>query len=121
MGQGESKQPSGKVKYYYSKAGKARNCAEKVAETLNNRNQKNKIDSYRTKLISCMIFKDYDRFNQILLQLSNYSDVPFDFAYDLFEKFELNKDVAYSFVNALRVRNSQDGDEDKNEGGNENA
>ena len=47
------------------------------------------------------MFKDYDRYCQVLLQLSNYSGVAFDFVYDLFEDFEKNKDVAYTFINAL--------------------
>ena len=48
-----------------------------------------------------MTFEDYDRFCDILLNLSNYADEPFDFAYDLFEDFEKNMDIAYAFVNAL--------------------
>ena len=35
----------------------------------------NKLTSYRQKLTSAIVFKDYDRFCDILLQLSNYSDV----------------------------------------------
>ena len=41
----------------------------------------------------------------ILLNLSNYADEPFDFAYDLFEDFEKNKELAYTFVTALRRDN----------------
>ena len=37
-----------------------------------------------------------------MLNLSNNVDEPFDFAYDLFEDFEKNKELAYTFVNALR-------------------
>lgn len=72
-------------------------CAKQVAEKI----PQNKIDSYRQKLTSSIIFKDYDRVNQILLQLSNYSGVEFGFVYDLFENFEDNKDLAYTFINAL--------------------
>lgn len=61
----------------------------------------NKIRSYREKLVSCLILKDYDRFNEILLQLSSYAEVKLDFAYDLFDDFESNKNVAYTFVNSL--------------------
>ena len=68
----------------------------------------NKLTSYRQKLTSAIVFRDYDRFCDILLQLSNYSDVSFDFAYDLFEDFESNKDVAYSFVNSL-IKKENDG------------
>lgn len=72
-------------------------CAKKVAEKL----EKNKLDSYRQKLTSSIIFKDYDRVCQILLQLSNYSGIEFGFVYDLFDDFEGNKDLAYTFINAL--------------------
>ena len=35
------------------------------------------------------------------MQLANYADIIFDFAFDLFEDFEKNMDIAYAFVNAL--------------------
>ncbi len=72
-------------------------CAKEVTKKLPD----NKRTSYRQKLTSAIIFKDYDRYCQILLQLSNYADVSFDFALDLFEDFEENKDIAYTFINAL--------------------
>ena len=72
-------------------------CAKEVVKNL----PENKRESYRQKLTSAIVFKDYDRCCQILLQLSNYTDVTFDFAYDLFEDFEENKDIAYTFINAL--------------------
>lgn len=72
-------------------------CAKKVVEVIPD----NKIDAYRQKLTSSIIFKDYDRVCQILLQLSNYSDIEFGFVYDIFENFEDNKDLAYTFINAL--------------------
>ncbi len=74
-------------------------CAEKATAELRRRNQKNKINSYQTKLLSALIFHDYNRFSEILLSLSNYTDVYFPFAYDLFEDFEANKEAAYTFVN----------------------
>ena len=76
-------------------------CAKKVVENI----PENKVDSYRQKLISSIIFKDYDRANQILLQLSNYAGIEFGFIYDLFENFEENKDLAYTFINALNKNN----------------
>lgn len=72
-------------------------CAKKVVEKI----ETNKIKSYRQRLISAIVSKDYDRVNDILLQLSSYSGVGFNFAYDLFEDFEANKDLAYTFINAL--------------------
>lgn len=72
-------------------------CAKEVVKAV----PENKRTAYRQKLTSAVVFNDYDRYCQILLQLSNYSGVAFDFVYDLFEDFEKNKDVAYTFINAL--------------------
>jgi CRISPR-associated protein Cst1 len=72
-------------------------CARKVVEKI----EKNKVKSYRQKLISAIVAGDYNRACDILLQLSSYSDVTFGFAYNLFEDFEKNKDLAYTFINAL--------------------
>jgi CRISPR-associated protein Cas8a1/Csx8, subtype I len=85
-------------------------CAKAVAAKIPN----NKRASYRQKLVSAIVFKDYERVNDILLQLSISSDTPFDFAFELFEDFEANKDIAYTFINALAKK------QDKNEenGGN---
>ena len=86
-------------------------CAKKVAADL----PENKRVSYRQKLTSAVIFKDYDRCCQILLQLSNYTNIAFDFVYDLFEDFEKNKDIVYTFINALmpkRESNEQGGNEE---------
>lgn len=88
----------------------ARESAEKVVFKL--KDTPRKIDAYRNKLISCLTFKDYEKFSVTLLQLSSYSFVTFDFAYYLFKDFEKNKNVAYTFVNALRVK------EDNNKNGN---
>lgn len=88
----------------------ARKSAEKVVNKLIDTPRK--IDAYRNKLISCLTFKDYEKFSVTLLQLSSYSSVTFDFAYYLFKDFEKNKNVAYTFVNALRVK------EDNNKNGN---
>ena len=72
-------------------------CAKQVSKVI----EDNKIDSYKQKLTSSIIFKDYDRVCQILLQLSNYSGIEFGFVYDLYDNFEENKDLAYTFINAL--------------------
>lgn len=76
-------------------------CANEVR----NKIPENKLESYRQKLTSSIIFKDYDRVCQILLQLSGYSDVYFSFADELFMDFEKNKDIAYTFINALGKSN----------------
>lgn len=80
--------------------------AERVADSI----EANKLKSYRQKLTSAIVFKDYDRVCQILLQLSNFSGVNFDFAYDLYEDFEENKEVAYTFINALKKEDKMGGD-----------
>lgn len=72
-------------------------CAKEVSKKL----EKNKVNSYRQKLISTVVARDYNRACDILLQLSSYSDVTFNFAYNLFENFEENKDLVYTFINAL--------------------
>lgn len=82
-------------------------CAKEVVKKL----EENKINSYRQKLISAIIFHDYNRACDILLQLSNYSEISFGFAYPLFEDFEGHKEVAYTFINALEYnkKNGQGG------------
>jgi CRISPR-associated protein Cst1 len=75
----------------------------------------NKVNSYKQKLISAITFKDYERFCEILLQLSSYSGVIFDFAYDLFEDFEANKNIAYTFINALNKESKKEIGGEKNE------
>ncbi len=75
--------------------------AYKAAKTVLQVIPENKVNSYKQKLISSVTFKDYDRFCEVLLQLSSYSGVTFNFAYDLFEDFEENKNIAYTFINAL--------------------
>lgn len=61
----------------------------------------NKIPSYRQKLISSLVFKNYNRFIEVALQLSSYTQVPMGFLYNLSEDFEANKNLAYIFVNGL--------------------
>ncbi|WP_300259914.1 type I CRISPR-associated protein Cas8a1/Csx8 [Clostridium sp.] len=72
------------------------------------KNQENKINSYKQKLISAVTFNDKDRFCEILLQLSSFSEVTFNFAYDLFEDFENNKNLAYTFINALNKEDNKE-------------
>ena len=70
-----------------------------------------KLKSYCTKLINAIILDVYDQFQKILINLSNYAEVPCGFAYDLFEDFEGNKEIAYTFVNSLNryKNNNQEG------------
>ena len=70
-----------------------------------------KLKSYCTKLTNAIILDDYDQFQKILINLSNYAEVPLGFAYDLFEDFEKNKEIAYTFINGLNryENNNQEG------------
>ncbi len=86
----------------------AKISAEKVVQAL----EENKVKSFRNKLLSALAIEDYDNFNVILLKLSNYSGVEMSFAYDLFDDFESNKNVAFSFVNGLTVRSSKKGEDE---------
>jgi len=72
-------------------------CTKELAK----QNKENKIKSYKQKLISAIVAEDYDRVNVVLLQLSEFSDTPFTFMYDLFENFEQNKEIALTFINTL--------------------
>ena len=78
-------------------------CAKAVVSAI----PENKYKAYRQKLTSAVVFNDYDRCCQILLRLSIYSGVTFDFVYDLFENFEKNKDVIYTFINALTSKKEE--------------
>ena len=59
----------------------AENYAKKTVRTLLDRKKENKIRSYRQKLISAITFHDYDRVNEILLQLSDYVAISYPFIY----------------------------------------
>lgn len=87
---------SDNIKYYY-----VRDSVNKVKNSLKSSKIENKIDSYRTRLISSLVANDYDRFIEIMLQLSSYTQVSFKFLHDLIVDFEENKNLAYDFVNQL--------------------
>lgn len=101
-----------------AKLGYTRKCAEEVVKKL----EKNKVKSYRQKLTSAIVAEDYDRFCEILLQLSAFKEITFGFIYDLFEDFEKNKDIAYTFIAALDAnQGSTKGTQDQNNNISENA
>lgn len=79
-------------------------CTRKLASE----NKENKIKSYKQKLISAIVAEDYDRVNIVLLQLSEFSDTPFTFMYDLFEDFEQNKEIALTFINTLGYKGKEE-------------
>lgn len=84
-------------------------CAKAVVAKFVNEHKENKIFTYRQKLISAVVAKDYNRTCDILLQLANYSGISFGFAYKLFENFEENKNLVYTFINALEVKEIKNG------------
>lgn len=89
-------------------------CAKQIVDKKDGNKPKvsdTKLKSYCTKLINAIILDDYDQFQKILINLSNYAEVPCGFAYDLFEDFEGNKEIAYTFVNSLNryKNNNQEG------------
>ncbi|MBN2839009.1 MAG: type I CRISPR-associated protein Cas8a1/Csx8 [Fusobacteriaceae bacterium] len=64
-------------------------------------NKGNKLRSYEQRFISAITLKDYDKVKELLLHLSAYTQLRIDFAMELFEDFEGNKDLAYTFINGL--------------------
>ncbi|MCI9126714.1 MAG: type I CRISPR-associated protein Cas8a1/Csx8 [Eubacterium sp.] len=76
---------------------RAKNCAFVVASSI----PENKLCSYRQKLISALVFHDYDRVSEIILQLSAYASVSMPFAYKFFENPEQNKNLVFAFANGL--------------------
>jgi CRISPR-associated protein Cst1 len=63
--------------------------------------RENKIRAYEQRLISAITIKDYEKVQTVLLHLSSFTQVKMDFLIDLFEDFESNKNLAYTFINVL--------------------
>lgn len=103
----------------YLKAGVA--TALSIVEKFKKAGNINKIKSYRHKLTSALVANDYDRFIEIMLQLSSYTETPFTFMHELIKDFQSNKNLAYAFVNAL-IENEYNKEEgkDNNSGGKNN-
>lgn len=70
-------------------------------ELLKKPNGKQKLKSYSQKLCNALVFHDYDRVKEILLQLSTYTDVTYPFIYRFLEDAEENKDIVFAFANGL--------------------
>lgn len=94
------------------KAGAA--TAHGLVKKLKETGSANKIKSYRHKLTSALVANDYDRFIEIMLQLSSYTETAFGFLHELISDFENNKNLAYAFVNAL-IENDYKSDNGSNE------
>jgi len=65
------------------------------------KNNPSKIRAYEQRLVSAITLKDYNKVCEILLHLSTYAQVSIGIAVDLFENFEDNKNLAYTFINTL--------------------
>ncbi|WP_320047443.1 type I CRISPR-associated protein Cas8a1/Csx8 [uncultured Ilyobacter sp.] len=89
----------GEEKYMTEKQGAVINSAKEVKKVL--KGKQNKIRAYEQRLISAITLKDYDKVQEILLHLSAFTQVRMDFLIDLFEDFETNKNLAYTFINTL--------------------
>ncbi len=85
--------------------GMAAMSAKSVVEYFKKNTAENKIKSYRQKLTSAIVARDYDRFIEIMLQLSSYTQMAFPFLHKLISDFEVNKNLAYAFVNRLLDNN----------------
>ena len=80
-------------------------CAKEIVKIFKKNNIEKKLDSYRQKLTSSLIFKDYKRTLDILMQLSNYSGVYFGFLYDFMENPSKNDDIIGMFILELNTEN----------------
>lgn len=78
-------------------------AAAQVVGYFSTNKQENKIKGYQQRLANTLISKDYDRFIEIMLQLSSYTEVPFTFMHKLIQDFEANKNLAYNFINSLII------------------
>lgn len=79
----------------------ARKCGYKVSQALIDMNRKNKISSFKQKIVSALVAHDYDRVNEVILSLSSYVNMEFSFFYKLIENPEENKSIAFAFASAL--------------------
>lgn len=89
--------------------------AKEVTSYFKSKKLTNKTNSYRQKLASCIVAKDYDRFIEIMLQLSSYTQMSFGFLHDLIKDFEGNKNLAYEFINSLGDYNQENSKKNQEE------
>ena len=86
------------------------NCASAVAKKI----EENKLASYRQKLLSSVVAKNHKRILDILTQLSVYSQVHFNFAFDYIENQTENEDIIHYFILQL-VPNNENKENKENE------
>ena len=90
-------------------------AASQVVQYFISNRQENKIKGYQQRLANTLISKDYDRFVEIMLQLSSYTEVPFVFMHKLIQDFEANKNLAYNFINSLIISSKRKDEKDNKE------
>ena len=90
-------------------------AASQVVQYFISNRQENKIKGYQQRLANTLISKDYDRFVEIMLQLSSYTEVPFVFMHKLIQDFEANKNLAYNFINSLIISSKRKDEKDNQE------
>lgn len=94
----------------------AKEMGAEVSQTLSKQGKGNKIISYRQKIVGAIVAHDYDRVNEILLNLSTYVGMDFDFAFPLYENPEKNKSIAIVFASKLMdLTDKNEKKENKNE------
>ena len=86
---------------------RAYGAAQEIKKAL--RGKENKIRSYEQRLISSLTLKDYERVQELLLHLSAFAQVRMDFLIDVFKDFEANKNLVYTFINSLGIKNAAEG------------
>ncbi len=76
-------------------------AAQETRNMLKVKGKENKIRTYEQRLISSLSLRDYAKVQEILLHLSAFTQVKMDFLIDVFEDFEKNKNLVYTFINTL--------------------
>lgn len=94
----------------------AGNSAKAVKKHFREKKIKHKLDTYRNKLISALAARDSRRVNDIMLQLSSYAQVDFQFMHVIFRDFDKHVNLLYHFTNQLNYFSENDEKETKEDG-----
>lgn len=93
----------------------ARRCGKKVSKKLIEDNKKNKIRSYKHRIINALMANDYDSIKNLISRLSEETSLEFWFFYKLLDSngennAEKYKDIIYAFTNAITESVADKGD-----------
>ena len=93
----------------------ARRCGKKVSKKLIEDNKKNKIRSYKHRIINALMANDYDSIKNLISRLSEETSLEFWFFYRLLDSngennAEKYKDLIYAFTNAITENVADKGD-----------